>query len=68
MVPLGEAILPARTDRGISQEKLANMTGIERSHMGRIERGEGNVSFLNLLNMAAALKTDLSAIIKRAGF
>ena len=36
--------------------------------MGRIERGEVNVSFLNLLKIAKALETDLSEIIRRAGY
>jgi transcriptional regulator with XRE-family HTH domain len=66
--PLGQAIRRARTDCGVSQEKLANMTGIERSHMGRIERGEANVSFLNLMKIAEALRCDLSQILKSAGY
>jgi transcriptional regulator with XRE-family HTH domain len=66
--PLGTAIRQARIDRGVSQEKLANLTEIERSHMGRIERGEANVSFLNLMKIAKVLETDLSSIIKAAGY
>lgn len=62
--PLGDAIRQARIVRGVSQEKLANMTGIERSHMGRIERGEANVSFLNLMKIAEALQTRISEILK----
>jgi transcriptional regulator with XRE-family HTH domain len=66
--PLGQAIRQTRIERGVSQEKLANLTEIERSHMGRIERGEANLSFLNLMKIAQALGTDLSAIIKAAGY
>lgn len=62
--PLGDAIRQARIVRGVSQEKLANITGIERSHMGRIERGEANVSFLNLMKIAEALQTRISEILK----
>jgi ribosome-binding protein aMBF1 (putative translation factor) len=29
-----------RTERGIAQESLAHLAGIERSHMGKVERGE----------------------------
>lgn len=57
-----------RVDRGLSQERLADLAEIERSHMGRIERGEANVSFLNLMKIAKVLKTDLSEIIKSAGY
>lgn len=68
LVPLGQAIRKVRRERGVSQEGLAYTTGIERSHMGRIERGEANISFLNLMKIAKALNADLSAIIKQAGF
>lgn len=66
--PLGEAIRQVRVDRGLSQERLADLAEIERSHMGRIERGEANLSFLNLMKIAKVLKSDLSGIIKLAGY
>ena len=62
------AIRQARTDRHVSQEKLANMTSIERSHMGRIERGEANVSFLNLMKIAEALGCKVSDILALADY
>ena len=36
----GAAVRAIRTDEGIAQETLAHLAGIERSHMGKIERGE----------------------------
>jgi len=36
----GEAVRAARTERGVAQETLAHLAGVERSHMGKIERGE----------------------------
>jgi transcriptional regulator with XRE-family HTH domain len=39
----------------LSQEALADAAGIDRSHMGKIERGERNITLLNLLKIAAAL-------------
>lgn len=68
LTPLGQAIRDARKDRGVSQEGLAYATGIERAHMGRIERGEANMSFLNLMKIARALNMELSQIIKAAGY
>lgn len=65
--PLAKAIRAVRGNR-ISQEGLADAAGIERAHYGKIERGKVNVSFLNLLKIARALNTDLSEIIKRAGY
>lgn len=68
LTPLGQAIRAARSERGVSQEGLAYATGIERAHMGRIERGEANVSFLNLMKIAHSLNVELSQIIRAAGY
>ncbi|MBK6490444.1 MAG: helix-turn-helix transcriptional regulator [Sphingomonadales bacterium] len=68
LVPLGLAIRDARTERKISQEGLAHAARIERSHMGKLERGERNVSFLNLMKIAEALDCRLSELLSRANY
>jgi len=45
-----------RTNQGIAQETLAHMAGIERSHMGKIERGEHVPTLPLILKIARALK------------
>ncbi|AUC44699.1 hypothetical protein D083_4351 [Dickeya solani RNS 08.23.3.1.A] len=50
----------------MSQENLASATGIDRSHMGRIERGERNVTLLNLLRIADALEWSLEQLFAAA--
>lgn len=57
----------ARKAAGLSQEALADAAEIDRSHMGKIERGERNVSVLNILKIAAALSCPASAIFIDAG-
>lgn len=52
---------------GLSQEALADAAGIDRSHMGKIERGERNVTLLNLLKIAAALNGLPSDLLREAG-
>lgn len=66
--PLGRAIHDARKAKDISQENLAHAAGIERSHMGKVERGERNISFLNLMKIAEALDCPLSDLLLKAGF
>ncbi len=63
---LGAAIREFRTEQHVSQEALADASGIDRSHMGKIERGERNVTFLNVLRIAKALGTKPSAILLKA--
>ena len=45
-----------RTDQGVAQETLAHLAGIERSHMGKIERGEHISTLPLILKIARALK------------
>lgn len=45
-----------RTSQGIAQETLAHLAGIERSHMGKIERGEHVPTLPLILKIARALK------------
>ncbi len=51
----GAAVRSARTTRGIAQETLAHLAGIERSHAGKIERGQHMPTISALLKIARAL-------------
>lgn len=64
---LGSAVRRRRQLLQISQESLALLSGIDRSHMGRIERGERNVTMLNLLRIADALDCQPSVLLASAG-
>lgn len=64
---LGAAIRATRSQRGLSQEALADAAGIDRSHMGKIERGERNVSVLNIARVAAALDVSIAHLFDVAG-
>lgn len=60
---LGAAIRARRQASGMSQEALADYAGIDRSHMGKIERGERNVTFLNMVRIANALNCPASTLL-----
>lgn len=64
---LGKAIRARRKALGVSQEALADNSGIDRSHMGKIERGERNVTVLNLVRIASALDCKVSEMLNDAG-
>ena len=63
---VGGAIRSARRSAGISQEALADASEIDRSHLGRIERGERNLSVLNLRKIASALGLSAAALLELA--
>ena len=63
---LGVSIRAARKAKGYSQEALADLAEIDRSHMGKIERGERNVSLLNLIRVSNALTCKPSDLLGKA--
>ena len=63
---LGRAVRDLRHGRGISQEDLAHLSGMHRTYLGGIERGERNVSYTNLKRLARALEVPASELLERA--
>lgn len=63
LVKIGAAIRARRKAIGLSQENLAENSGVERSNMGKIERGENNLSLLNLIRIANALECKAADIL-----
>lgn len=51
----GENLRKQRLKYGISQERLALEAGINRSYVGSVERGERNVSLVNICKLARAI-------------
>ncbi len=51
----------------MSQEALADAAGINRTHMGEVERGKRNISLVALIGIAAALGCSVSSILSDAG-
>ncbi|WP_272799344.1 helix-turn-helix domain-containing protein [Sphingobium sp. AntQ-1] len=66
LIRLGVAIRNKRKAAGLSQEALADAAGIDRSHMGKIERGERNLTLLNLCRIASATGLRPSELLKDA--
>lgn len=64
---LGGAIRTARLERGLSQEALAHEVGLDRSYVGGIERGEHNLTIVNLLRIAECLGLKCSDLLHGAG-
>ncbi|MDO9475393.1 MAG: helix-turn-helix transcriptional regulator [Pseudohongiella sp.] len=61
---LGKRIRSLRKAAGISQERLALACGLDRSYLGRIERGEINISVVILYKIADALGCSASELLR----
>ncbi|WP_417276068.1 helix-turn-helix domain-containing protein [Castellaniella sp.] len=59
----GMAVRALRTERGIAQETLANLAGIERSHLGKIERGEHMPTLAIIFKIAGALECSTAVLM-----
>ena len=64
LVGLGEAIRRIRLSKGISQERLALLAEVDRSYVGRVERGDNNVAVLTLARLACALDISISKLMQ----
>lgn len=57
-VIVGHLVRETRIRKKISQEKLALLCDIDRSYVGRIERGEVNITIQKLYEIASSLEID----------
>ncbi len=58
----GVRVRQLRTERGWSQEAFADLAGLHRTYVGHIERGEQNVSLVNIERVAATLGVSLAEL------
>ncbi|MDC1395610.1 helix-turn-helix domain-containing protein [Bacteroidia bacterium] len=61
---LGVRIKQLRREKGVSQEKLSEIAGLDRTYMTDIENGKRNVSIVVLEKLAMAFKFSLSELLK----
>lgn len=54
----GERLRELRTARDLSQERLAELAGLDRNYIGQIERAERNVALVNIVRVAKALEIE----------
>lgn len=62
---LSENILRLRAERGLSQEELAFKSGLHRTYIGAVERGERNITLSSLELIAIALDVKLTTLLEK---
>ena len=60
----GQRIKTLRKERGLSQEDLAELSGLDRTYISGIERGLRNVALRNIETLAQALEVSISDLFE----
>ncbi|EKG0010181.1 helix-turn-helix transcriptional regulator [Vibrio cholerae] len=63
LVAFGKKVRQIRKEKGLSQEALADLAGIDRSYMGHIERGDQNITLTKIHQIADALEIPIVNLI-----
>ena len=61
-----ENLRKTRHAKGLSQEALAELSGLHRTYVGSVERAERNVSIDNMERLAGALESTIRDLLKEA--
>jgi transcriptional regulator with XRE-family HTH domain len=61
---VGKRLREVRTKRGMSQEVLAALAGLNRNYVNQVECGRRNISIINLVKLAEALAVDLATLLR----
>ena len=60
----GKRVRELRTERNLTQQQLADISGLHKNYIGMVERGERNPSLLNIEVLANSFKIALSDFLK----
>lgn len=60
----GNKVREKRLALGLSQEELAERAGVHRTYVGMIERGEKNITLLNIEKLADALHIRIDELVR----
>ena len=64
LTQFGKNIYKLRRERNLTQEQLANKSGLHRTHIGMIERAERNITLLNIEKLANGLELGIDRLFR----
>lgn len=65
LVAFGQRVREIRKSKGLSQEGMAALAGVDRSYMGHIERGEKNITLTKIYQISDALGIEVADLFPR---
>ena len=64
LIQFGKNVSKLRKSQNLSQEKLAQKSGLHRTHIGMIERAERNITLLNIEKLANGLGVSIDELFR----
>ena len=63
LIKFGERVRELRKSKGLSQEELSFKADLHRTYIGMIERGEKNITLVNIEKIANSLEVSINNLI-----
>lgn len=60
----GNALRKVRQDKKLSQEALAEISSLHRTYISEVERGDRNISLINIVKLCNSLNIETSDLFK----
>jgi transcriptional regulator with XRE-family HTH domain len=64
LIEFGKRLRSIRSEKGLSQEELGLMAGLDRTYISGIERGVRNVGLINIFRIATALEISVQDLFR----
>ena len=64
LIKFGKRVKELRTERNLTQQQLADISGLHKNYIGMVERGERNPSLLNIAVLARSFEISISEFLK----
>ena len=61
----GKNVRKKRELKTLSQEDLADLSGLHRTYISSVERGQRNVSLINIIKITKALECEISELFNK---
>ncbi len=65
LIKFGQRVRELRIERNLTQQQLADISGLHKNYIGMVERGERNPSLLNIEVLAKSFGTTISKLFSQ---